>query len=177
MPPLTDSERDAFLREPGVLMRIATLTDDGAPNVTPIWFIHEDDCIYFTPRERSQWFANLRNDPRVALCIDEQPLPYRKVILEGIAEMVHDVGNDDAWRDQYRRIAQRYVPADQAEDYVQGTIDQPRALFRLPLNAAKLRSWRMPIEDEPQHGIWHERYYREGSLMAESVEAEGKTNE
>jgi len=165
VPKLRTSERDAFLREPGILMRIATIANDGRPQVTPIWFIFEDDCIYFTPRERSEWFANLKRDGRVALCIDEQPLPYRKVVLEGTAEMVHDLGSDDDWRDRYRRIARRYIPEDQAEEYVASTIDQPRALYRLALATASIRSWRMPTEGEPQHGIWHSRYYRDGSIM------------
>ena len=85
-------------------MRISVVRADGSPLVTPIWFICEDNAIYFTPREKSEWFACLRRDPRVALCIDEQPLPYRKVIVEGQAELVFDVGQDDQWRDLYRRI-------------------------------------------------------------------------
>ena len=72
-------------------------------------------------------------DPRCALVIDEQPLPYRKVSIDGVAELVHDLGQDDAWRDRYRRIARRYVGADAAGAYIQTTIDQPRALFRVPL--------------------------------------------
>ena len=99
MPRLTATERDDFLAERGVVMRIAVVRDDGSPLVTPIWFLHQDQAIYFTPREKSEWFACLRRDPRCALCIDEQPLPYRKVLVEGAAELVHDVGADDAWRD------------------------------------------------------------------------------
>lgn len=75
MPLLTDVERDAFLSERGVLMRIAVVRADGRPLVTPIWFLYDDGAIWFTPREKSEWFACLRRDPRVALCIDEQPLP------------------------------------------------------------------------------------------------------
>jgi hypothetical protein len=30
----------------------------------------------------------------VALCIDEQPLPYRKVLLEGRAGLVHELSED-----------------------------------------------------------------------------------
>ncbi len=174
MPPMTETERDAFLREPGILMRIATVDASGAPHVTPIWFVYEDEAIYFTPREMSAWRTHLSNDPRVSLCIDEQPLPYRKVLLRGSAQMVHDLGEDDVWRDQYRRIAQRYVPEEQAEDYVQSTIDQPRALFKLPLEDAEVRTWRMPGADEPQHGIWHSRYYRDGSLMAQEIRRESE---
>jgi PPOX class probable F420-dependent enzyme len=164
MPVLNALERDAFLTAPGVVMRVAVIRPDGSPLVTPIWFLYENGAIYFTPRQRSEWFDCLRRDARVALCIDEQPLPYRKVIIEGVAELVHDVGEDDLWRDQYRRIAERYVPADAAEAYVQNTINEPRGLYRVRLDKAKVRTWRMPLPDEPQEGIWHTRYYQDPAI-------------
>lgn len=165
MPTMSDHERDAFLAEPGILMRIGTVCDDGRPLVTPIWFIFEEDAIWFTPRENSAWFANLRRDPRTCLAIDEQNLPYRKVLVEGEAELVHDIGVDDVWRDRYRRIACRYVAEDAAKDYIQATIDQPRGLYRLRLAQASVRTWRMPVGDEDQAGIWHQRYYRPGTRL------------
>ncbi|MFM8353618.1 MAG: pyridoxamine 5'-phosphate oxidase family protein [Gammaproteobacteria bacterium] len=159
MPQLSVTERDAFLAEPGVLMRVAVVRPDGSPLVTPIWFVHEDGAIWFTPRARSEWFACLRRDARVALCIDEQPLPYRKVVIEGHAELVHDVGADDQWRDRYRRIALRYVPPAGAEAYIRDTIDEPRGLYRVVLDQAKVKSWRMPVQSEDPRGRWHDRYY------------------
>jgi len=146
-------------------MRISVVRANGRPLVTPLWFIHEDEHIYFTPRARSEWYECLRRDARVALSIDEQPLPYRKVIVEGSAELVHDLGADALWRDRYERIARRYVSADAAAAYIHTTIDQPRALFRVPLLRSKVRSWRMPIGDEPGDGIWHQRYYAPGSRL------------
>jgi nitroimidazol reductase NimA-like FMN-containing flavoprotein (pyridoxamine 5'-phosphate oxidase superfamily) len=159
VPVLSTAERDDFLAERGIVMRIAVVRADGSPLVTPIWFLHEDGAIYFTPREKSEWFACLRSDPRVSLCIDEQPLPYRKVIVEGRAELVHDVGEDDVWRDLYRRIAKRYVDDADAEAYVQNTIDQPRGLYRVVMSEAQLKTWRMPVAGEAPEGIWHKRYY------------------
>ncbi len=166
MPPLTASERDEFLARPGVLVRIATLQADGAPHVTPAWFICEDGQIFMTPRAASTWLENLRRDPRIALTIDEDPTPYRKVTIEGRARIVHELGEDDAWRDLYRRITRRYVSPEGAEAYIQSTIDQPRALIAVPLAGSKVRSWRMPIAGESHTGIWHRRYYVEGSKMA-----------
>jgi PPOX class probable F420-dependent enzyme len=160
MPQLTSAEQTEFLSERSVVMRVSVVREDGSPLVTPIWFLHEDDAIYFTPRERSEWFACLRRDPRVALCIDEQPLPYRKVIVEGSAELVYDIGHDDQWRDQYRRIAKRYISDDEAEAYVQNTIDQPRGLYRVALAGATVKTWRMPLPGEAAEGIWHQRYYQ-----------------
>ena len=159
MPYMTATERDAFLDTRAVLMRIACVRPDGAPLVTPIWFIHRDDAIWFTPRARSEWFDCLRADPRVSLCIDQDVQPYRKVVIDGVAELAHDVGQDDAWRDLYREIARRYVDVDGAEAYIQRTIDEPRGLYRVRLADAKVRTWRMPVPGEPVEGIWHDRYY------------------
>ena len=81
MPKLTASEQTEFLSTPGILMRIACLRADGSPLITPIWFIHHENAIYFTPRAQSEWLGCLRQDSRIGLCIDEQDLPYRKVII------------------------------------------------------------------------------------------------
>lgn len=166
MPPLSPAERAEFLQQPGILCRIATIQPGGAPHVTPIWFICEDDSIYVTPRAESAWLSHIRADPRVALTIDDQLTPYRKVTIEGVAELVNDLGEDDTWRSRYRRIARRYVPPEAAEAYIQNTIDQPRALLRIPLAGSEVRTWRMPVAGEHHTGIWHRRYYVPGSKMA-----------
>ena len=166
MPRLDDNELNEFLEQPGILVRIGTVDDDGMPRVVPTWFIHRDGDVLFTPREASVFLANLRRDPRVGLSIDEEPLPYRKVTVQGLARFVHDVGEDDEWRDLYRQIAYRYVPREQADEYVENTIDQPRALLAVSLADSKVTTWRMPVEEEDGTGIWHRRYYRDGTIMA-----------
>ena len=171
MPKLTAAERDSFLRESGFMMDIATVDASGAPLATPIWFVHEEGRIWFTPRQHSEWLQNIRHDPRVALCIDEQFMPYRKVIVRGKADVVFEVGNDDAWRDRYRRIAQRYLPLDDANGYVDGTDDQPRALCAVILADAEVRSWRMPVGDEPYQGIWAKRYWTDDAKIKQSAPA------
>ncbi len=163
MPYMTPAEQDAFLDTREVLMRIACVRPDGSPLVTPIWFIHRDGAVWFTPRAESEWFGCLRRDPRVSLCIDEAAQPYRKVVIDGTAELVHDVGEDDLWRNLYRQIARRYVDDEGAEAYIQGTIEQPRGLYRVALWDAKVRNWRMPVPGEPVRGIWHDRYYLPGT--------------
>ncbi len=172
MPPLTAAEREQFLETPGVLMRVATVDSGGNPHVAPIWFIYEDGRLWFTPRAASAWLQHIRAHPRVALVIDEEAGPYRKVAVEGDAQLVHDVGDDDVWRDRYRRIARRYVPEAAAEAYVQNTMDQPRALLAVTLEDAVVTTWRMPEGDESQTGIWHRRYYADGSRYA--AEADGR---
>jgi nitroimidazol reductase NimA-like FMN-containing flavoprotein (pyridoxamine 5'-phosphate oxidase superfamily) len=161
VPSLSPDDIEAFLTEPGHLARIGTTDADGMPRVLPLWFILSDGAVCFTPRQPAVIWHNLLRDPRLSICIDDDQAPYRKVVLQGIVEIVHPPGEDDAWRHLYRSIAKRYVAEPWADGYVDGTADQPRALCALRLNAptTKLQTWRMPIAGEDPSGIWHSRYY------------------
>lgn len=159
MPKMTAHEQNAFLEEPGIIMHIATLRDEHSPMVVPIWFIHRDEKIWFTPRRVSEWLAHIRNNPNVALSITEQLFPYRKVLIEGKAKIEYDLDNDAKWRPLYTDLAKRYVSEIAALAYVNETVDQTRALCSLALVDAKIRSWRMPKEGESYKGIWADHYY------------------
>lgn len=174
MPKLTPHETADFLNEPGHLLRLATVDHDGMPRISPVWCTYRPadeglGSILFTPRERSVFFANLRTDPRIALSIDEDALPYRKVSVQGTVRMVHDIGNDDAWRDTYREIACRFIPEANAEGYLAATHDQPRALLAVDLDDAIVTTWRMPVEGESGTGIWAAQYYADGSRMSNKL--------
>ena len=47
MPKLTANEQNIFLNEREILMRIAVTREDGSPLVTPIWYLYEEDAIFF----------------------------------------------------------------------------------------------------------------------------------
>jgi len=166
MPKLSDPEIKDFLAERGHLARIATISASGAPSVVPVWFIFENGKVLITPRKHSVFLANLRGDPRVAVTIDEEAGSYRKVLLEGKAEILYEVGQDRQWDDVYRRIACRYVDEASADYYLTETKDQPRALIGVDCAKAKITTWRMPSADEPYAGIWARRYYDPGTKMA-----------
>lgn len=175
MPKLSVEERDAFLHERGHLARIATLQADGRPSVVPVWFVYEDGKIIITPRKHSAFWANIQKDPRVAIAIDEEAGLYRKVLVEGDAEVLYPVGHDDEWRDIYRNITLRYVDEPSGDYYLTETHDQPRALIGVPLASAKVITWRMPDSDEPFSGIWATRFYDQGTKMHELIRAGGVT--
>jgi hypothetical protein len=75
-------------------------------------------------------------------------------------QVVHDLGEDDAWRDVYRAITLRYVPEEWGDAYLEDTRDEPRALLGLRLADAETTTWRMP--ERPGEGpleVWAPRYY------------------
>lgn len=152
MPKLTEREISEFLNERGHLARIATIQLDGAPSVVPVWFIYEDGKILITPRKHSAFLNNLRHDPRVAVTVDEEAGVYRKVLLQGKAQILFEVGEDRKWDDVYRRIACRYIDEASADYYLTETKDQPRALIgwrrrqpRLRRGGCRLRPSRIPV--------------------------------
>ncbi len=169
MPKLSDQEMRAFLAERGHLARIATIAATGAPCVVPVWFIFEHGKILITPRKHSVFLTNIRRDPRVAVTIDEEAGSYRKVLFEGKADILYEVGQDRQWDDVYRRIACRYVDEASADYYLTETKDQPRALIGVDSTKAKITTWRMPSANEPYSGIWARRYYDPGTKMATSA--------
>lgn len=173
MPILGSADLYAFLDEPGHLVRIGTVDADGYPRVVPTWFIRVDDDVVFTPRGTSAFLANIRRDGRIGLSIDEEPLPYRKVTVQGDARVLREPGSDDQWRSLYRDIAKRYIAADAADAYVDETIDQPRALIAVSLTASRVTTWRMPVGEEKATGIWARRYYLDGTQMAHLADAGG----
>ena len=157
---MTIAELTEFLEEPGHLLRIGTIDRSGLPRVVPIWFEYSEGKLWFTPRARSAWLHDLRADPGVCCTIDESAGESRKLVARGRAVLEHDLGNDDVWRDRYRRIACRYTPPQFAEAYIQDTIEEQRALYSLALADAETSSWRMPFrQGEDPLAVWASRYY------------------
>ncbi len=160
MPGMTREELDDFLREPGHLVRIGTKDPDGMPRVVPTWFAIENDVFMVTPRKRSSWFLNLQRDPRVCFTVDEAVGPCRKVVIQGVIQTLYPLGEDDQWRDVYRRITMRYVPSEWGDAYLTDTHDEPRALLGLPIAHAAITTWRMPNRaGESPLAVWAPRYY------------------
>ena len=162
MPKLTEAEVATFLAEPGHLLRLGTVDAEGMPSVVPIWFLHRDGKIWFTPRARSEWFEHLRDNPKVCCTIDESQGSLRKVVARGTAELEFDVGSDDDWRDLYRDITLRYVPKSFGDAYLSDTSGEPRGLWSLDLEAARVETWRMPTESgEDRLAVWAPKYYHD----------------
>ena len=90
------SELSAFLARP-LVATLATIAADGSPRTAPIWYRWEDGpdgggaASLFTNRNTLKW-RNILRDPRVSLCVDDREVPYRSVIVNGVA--VEDPSTD-----------------------------------------------------------------------------------
>jgi len=80
-------EARAFLLERPRTAKLATVPADGRPHVAPVWFDLDGDALVFTTWHTTVKAANLRRDPRVSLCVDDDAPPFACVIIEGVANV------------------------------------------------------------------------------------------
>jgi PPOX class probable F420-dependent enzyme len=102
---MTPEEVRAFLLQKAWIGKIATVRADGRPHVAPVWFTMDGDDFVFTTWHTTVKAANLRHDPRVAICVDDENPPYAFVIIEGTATVEEHPQNFLYWATQ---IASRY---------------------------------------------------------------------
>ncbi|MFJ8914176.1 PPOX class F420-dependent oxidoreductase [Amycolatopsis sp. NPDC102389] len=96
---------------------LATVNEDGSPQVSPMWIDVEGDHIVFNTAVGRVKEENLRRDPRVSLsCLDTDD-PYDRVVIHGRA--VEFVEGDEADRCM-DRLAKKYVGTDRFEWRIPG---------------------------------------------------------
>ena len=83
---MSRAERDRFFagRRVAVLVTIAA---DGRPVPTPIWYLYRDGLFYCRTAADAVKAENIRRDPRVSLCVQDERPPYRAAMVQGTAEL------------------------------------------------------------------------------------------
>ncbi|GGW45029.1 pyridoxamine 5'-phosphate oxidase [Streptomyces lucensis JCM 4490] len=89
---MTPGELDEFLTAQRTC-RVATVSADGAPHVSALWFAWDGASLWLYSVVRSRRWAQLRRDPRVAVVVDsgEEYDQLRGVELSGRVEFVGEV--------------------------------------------------------------------------------------
>ena len=125
---MTEEEYRRFLIDGARTAILATVRADGRPHVAPIWFDLDGDTLVFTTGESTVKGRNMRRDPRVSLCIDEDDPPFHFVMIEGTAELAADDPDLLYWA---TRLGGRYMGADRAEEYGRRNAVQGELLVRV----------------------------------------------
>jgi PPOX class probable F420-dependent enzyme len=111
---MTEEEYRSFMLDRSRTAVLATVRADGRPHAAPIWFDLDGDTLVFTTGESTVKGRNMRRDPRVSLCIDEEEPPFHFVLIQGTSELT--AGDPDLlyWA---TRIGGRYMGVDRAGEY------------------------------------------------------------
>lgn len=83
---LSREQRERFLQGRHVAV-LVTVDTDGRPVPTPIWYAYRDGVFYFRTADTAARLENIRRDPRVSICVQEERPPYKAVIAHGTAEI------------------------------------------------------------------------------------------
>lgn len=88
---LPESHKD--LLERANFAHLATIRPDGSPQSSVMWFSWDGEVLKLTHTKNRQKFANLQNEPRVALSVLDPENPYRFLEVRAKLESIED---DDA---------------------------------------------------------------------------------
>jgi PPOX class probable F420-dependent enzyme len=87
MTTIPDSHRDLLGAQVATL---ATLGDDGRPQLSEVWFLAEEDSVRLSLNTTRQKVRNLRRRPGCSLLILDLANPYRYLEIRGDAEIEPD---------------------------------------------------------------------------------------
>jgi nitroimidazol reductase NimA-like FMN-containing flavoprotein (pyridoxamine 5'-phosphate oxidase superfamily) len=149
---LTEDELLAFLAHPWNA-RIATVTAEGWPYVTPVWYEFDLDARRFlvVGREHAVWVAHIRDNPHVAFHIaDDEHAQHTRVLVQGTAEILEGPTpprQSARMLDLTHTLSRRYLGPD-GPSYAEKTLDRPRVL--VGITPVHWTSW--------TGREWHPRY-------------------
>jgi len=111
---MTHGEAIEFLSAGTRTGKLATVRANGAPHVTPIWFVVDGDDLVFNTWHTSAKAKHLAREPQASLVVDLEEPPYAYVLVEGSVTISRDL---DEIVHFATRIGARYMGTDLAEEF------------------------------------------------------------
>ncbi len=103
---------------------LATLNEDGSPQVSPVWCDREGERVVVNSAKGRAKDRNIRRDPRVALSLMDPENPYRYLGLQGRVVEITEEGADT----HIDRMAKKYMGVDKYPGRQPGEV---RVLYKI----------------------------------------------
>lgn len=82
-------EWERFLRGRRVAV-LGTIAEEGAPVLTPIWYVYKDGRLFMRTGKESVKARNIQRDSRVTVCVQDERPPYASLTIYGRAAVEPD---------------------------------------------------------------------------------------
>lgn len=107
---MSQAQVEEFLQVPRFAV-VGTIRVNGAPQLTPVWYLYENGRIYVSTSVNSAKYRNMSRDPRICICIAAQHPDARAVMIYGAVELIPE---HSAWTDDINwRLTRRYCDTDE----------------------------------------------------------------
>ncbi|GAB4560524.1 MAG: PPOX class F420-dependent oxidoreductase [Anaerolineae bacterium] len=113
-----------LLTEKKAFAHLATVMPDGTPQVSPVWFDWDGECIRVNSARGRQKDRNMRRFPHVALSIQDPDNPYRYIGIRGQVVEITEEGADA----HIDALAKKYMGVDR---YPGHTPEETRVIYRI----------------------------------------------
>src|SRR5262245_2169522 len=157
MATLSKAELDRFLEQSNIIAILATFDETKAPYQVPVWYEWDGHSLWIITKPRARYVTHLRRDPRIAVAIARSKLPYRRVLIQGTAELI-PTGLD--WLPMGHRMAHRYLGKTRGAAYIEKTKHWKRIYIRVEPTA--ILSWDGGVSGHE----WGKRYVEDGARPA-----------
>ena len=69
---------------------LATISEDGSPQVTPVWVDWDGECVLVNTLRSRAKPRHVERDPRVEISVVSSENPYQHVRIKGLAELTEE---------------------------------------------------------------------------------------
>ncbi len=107
---MSQDQIEDFLQAPRFAI-VGTNRVNGAPQLTPVWYLYENGRIYVSMSVESAKYRNLCRDPRIGICIPGAHPDARAVMIYGTADLFTE--NTARHDDIHWRLTRRYHDSDE----------------------------------------------------------------
>jgi PPOX class probable F420-dependent enzyme len=126
---LTLLEKNNDLFQKKAYAQLATLMEDGSPQVSPVWVDYQDGYILINSARGRIKDRNIEKDPRVAISIQDPDNPYRKLLIRGKVVEVAEEGADR----HIDKMAKKYLGV---ESYPNRKTGEIRVIYKIVIEHA-----------------------------------------
>ena len=121
MKPVPGTHLD-ILQKPS-FANVATIDEDGTPQVTPVWIDYEDGHFLLNSAKGRKKDRNLRERPRVALTIVDSDNLYRYIGVQGTVVEITEKGAVD----HIHKLSHKYL----GKDYPWLNASETRVIYKI----------------------------------------------